>query len=93
VAARIDKAMSIVKRDLPDVAYLALTADHSTPCCVKDHTGDPVPLVIYGKGVRTDRVRTFDEIACAEGGLGRLRGVDLLPVLMDLAGRAEKFGA
>jgi 2,3-bisphosphoglycerate-independent phosphoglycerate mutase len=93
VAARIDKAMSIVKRDLPDVAYLALTADHSTPCCVKDHTGDPVPLVIYGKGVRTDRVRTFDEIACAEGGLGRLRGVDLLPVLMDLTGRAEKFGA
>ncbi|MBM4250292.1 MAG: 2,3-bisphosphoglycerate-independent phosphoglycerate mutase [Euryarchaeota archaeon] len=93
VAKRIDRAMSLVKKALPEGAILALTSDHSTPCCVKDHTGDPVPLVIYGKGVRADRVRTFDEIACAEGGLGRLRGVDLLPVLMDLAGRAEKFGA
>jgi 2,3-bisphosphoglycerate-independent phosphoglycerate mutase len=93
VAARIDKAMSVVKKGLPEGAFFALTADHSTPCCVKDHTGDPVPLVIYGSGVRTDSVRTFDEIACAEGGLGRLRGVDLLPVLMDLAGRTEKFGA
>jgi 2,3-bisphosphoglycerate-independent phosphoglycerate mutase len=93
VVRRIDKAMSIVKKGLPEGAFLALTADHSTPCCVKDHTGDPVPLVIYGKGVRADTVRTFDEIACAEGGLGRLKGVDLLPILMDLAGRSEKFGA
>jgi 2,3-bisphosphoglycerate-independent phosphoglycerate mutase len=93
VVRRLDKAMSIIRKGLPEGAFFALTADHSTPCCVKDHTGDPVPLVIYGKGVRADRVRTFDEIACAEGGLGRLRGVDLLPVLLDLSGRAEKFGA
>ena len=93
IVQRIDKAMALVRKGLPEGAFLALTADHSTPCCVKDHTGDPVPLVIYGKGVRADRVRTFDEIACAEGGLGRLRGVDLLPVLLDLSGRAEKFGA
>lgn len=93
VTQRIDRAMSLVKKDLPEDAFLALTADHSTPCCVKDHTGDPVPLVIYGNGVRADRVRTFDEVACAEGGLGRLRGVDLLQVLLDLSGRAEKFGA
>ncbi len=93
IVQRIDKAMSLVRKGLPEGAFLALTADHSTPCCVKDHTGDPVPLVIYGKGVRADRVRTFDEIACSEGGLGRLRGVDLLPMLLDLSGRAEKFGA
>jgi 2,3-bisphosphoglycerate-independent phosphoglycerate mutase len=93
VVRRLDAAMAIVKKALPEGAFLALTADHSTPCCVKDHTGDPVPLVIYGKGVRADRVRTFDEIACARGGLGRLRGVDLLPILLDLSGRAEKFGA
>ena len=93
IVGRIDKAMSLVRKGLPEGAFLALTADHSTPCCVKDHTGDPVPLVIYGKGVRPDKVRTFDEIACAGGGLGRLRGVDLLPILLDLAGRSEKFGA
>jgi 2,3-bisphosphoglycerate-independent phosphoglycerate mutase len=93
VVHRIDNAMSLVRKGLPEDAFLALTADHSTPCCVKDHTGDPVPLVIYGMGVRADGTRTFDEIACAEGGLGRLRGVELLPILLDLAGRSEKFGA
>ena len=93
VVGRLDKAMAIIKKDLPEDTFFALTADHSTPCCVKDHTGDPVPLVIYGKGVRADKVRTFDEIACAEGGLGRLRGTDLLQLLLDLSGRTEKFGA
>jgi 2,3-bisphosphoglycerate-independent phosphoglycerate mutase len=93
VVERLDNAMAIIRKGLPEDAFFALTADHSTPCCVKDHTGDPVPLVIYGKGVRPDSAKTFDEIACAEGGLGRLKGLDLLPVLLDLAGRSEKFGA
>ena len=93
VVRRLDTAMAIIKKGLPEDAFFALTADHSTPCCVKDHTGDPVPLVIYGKGVRSDSAKTFDEIACAEGGLGRLKGLDLLPILLDLAGRTEKFGA
>jgi 2,3-bisphosphoglycerate-independent phosphoglycerate mutase len=93
VVLRIDRAFSILKKDLPSNVYLALTADHSTPVSVKDHTGDPVPLLLYGKGVRPDSVKSFDEVACAEGGLGRLRGFDLLPMMLDLAGRTEKFGA
>jgi 2,3-bisphosphoglycerate-independent phosphoglycerate mutase len=93
VAGRIDKALGLLRKDLPEDAHFALTADHSTPCCAKDHTGDPVPLAIYGRHVRTDGVQTFGERACAGGGLGRLRGTDLLQVMLDLAGRSEKFGA
>jgi 2,3-bisphosphoglycerate-independent phosphoglycerate mutase len=40
-----------------------------------------------------DTNASFDEESCAHGGLGRLRGKDLLPILIDKAGRSEKFGA
>ena len=93
VVTRIDRAMGLLWKDFPEDAHFALTADHSTPVCAKDHTGDPVPLAIFGKCVRTDGVGTFDEIACAGGGLGRLRGTDLLQMMLDLTGRTEKFGA
>lgn len=93
VASRIDSAMARVRRGLPPETVVAVTSDHSTPVSVRDHSADPVPLLIHGPGVRRDSVRAFDEVSCARGGLGRLLGKDLLPILLDLAGRAEKFGA
>lgn len=72
---------------------VAVTADHSTPCQLKAHSGDPVPLLLYGKGVRRDCTRKFGERDCAVGGLGRLRGLDLMPELMNISGRAEIYGA
>lgn len=71
---------------------IAVTADHTTPVSVREHTGDPVPLAITGPGVRVDPVESFSEIDCAKGDLGRIRGLDLTPILMDLIGKAKKFG-
>lgn len=88
-----DKMFSYFSDELPEDVVLALTSDHSTPCALGNHSGDPVPLLIYGPNIRKDGVRAFDEISAAEGGLGRLRGKELLPVLLDLADRSEKFGA
>lgn len=87
---RASKAME--RLDLGQGTLVAVTGDHSTPCKLGDHTGDPVPLLIHGVPVRPDGVRRFDELSCAAGGLGRIRGVDLMPILLDLAGRNEKFG-
>ncbi|WP_048149788.1 2,3-bisphosphoglycerate-independent phosphoglycerate mutase [Palaeococcus ferrophilus] len=72
---------------------ILLTGDHSTPIEVKNHSGDPVPVVIAGGGVRTDDVEAIGERPCAKGGLGRVRGKYLVPIMMDLMGRAEKYGA
>ncbi|HNS82878.1 MAG TPA: 2,3-bisphosphoglycerate-independent phosphoglycerate mutase [Methanolinea sp.] len=72
---------------------VAICADHSTPCSVKDHSADPVPLVICGEGVRVDRVTHFDEVSCAEGGLHRITGASLMPILLDLLNRSPKYGA
>ena len=63
---------------------VAVTADHSTSCVRKAHTADPVPLVVAGGAVRPDGSTPFGERACAEGSLGLLRGVEILPRLVDL---------
>ena len=77
---------------LEDV-YIYLTADHSTPISVKNHSGDPVPVIIRGPEVRTDDVTEFSERACAKGGLNRIRGADVMNIMMDLMNYAHKFGA
>lgn len=73
--------------------YLVLLSDHTTASSCGDHTGDPVPVLIAGPEVRGDGVRVFDERSAAGGGLGRLRGRDLIPILLDLLNKSEKFGA
>jgi 2,3-bisphosphoglycerate-independent phosphoglycerate mutase len=72
---------------------IVVCADHSTPCSVKDHSADPVPVVIRGPGVRIDRTNRFDEVSCAEGGLHRIRGCDLMPIALDLINKSHKYGA
>ena len=77
---------------LPD-CIIVICADHSTPCTIKDHSADPVPILIHGDGVRVDDVEKFDEYACAYGGLNRICGASLLPTALDLINKAHKFGA
>jgi 2,3-bisphosphoglycerate-independent phosphoglycerate mutase len=72
---------------------IIVCADHSTPCTIKDHSADPVPVIIRGEGVRMDDVVRFDEYVCAKGGLGRITGAALLPTALDLINQAHKFGA
>jgi 2,3-bisphosphoglycerate-independent phosphoglycerate mutase len=73
--------------------YLAVTTDHTTSCITRNHEGDPVPVAITGPQVRRDGVEEFDERTCSKGGLNRIRGMDLMPILMNLIGKAKKFGA
>jgi 2,3-bisphosphoglycerate-independent phosphoglycerate mutase len=72
---------------------IIICADHSTPCTIKDHSADPVPVIIRGDGVRTDDVVRFDEYSCAKGGLSRIHGCDLMPTALDLINKAHKYGA
>ncbi len=90
---RVDAAIELLLDGFPAGGHLALLADHATPVAVRDHSGDAVPVVFWGPGVRPDAVKTFGERPAATGGAGRLRGRDVLPILLNLAGRAEKFGA
>ncbi len=92
VIERIDQMMGHLKTNLGPDVIVALTADHSTPVAVKDHSGDPVPVTVFGEGIRVDEIPHFDERSAARGALGRIRGQDLMPILMNQSNRTEKFG-
>jgi 2,3-bisphosphoglycerate-independent phosphoglycerate mutase len=93
VVESIDMMLGILLKDMKEDVVVALTCDHSTPVVVKEHSADPVPITISGGGARVDGVREFDEISCASGALGRMRGMDLMPTMLGMADRARKFGA
>jgi 2,3-bisphosphoglycerate-independent phosphoglycerate mutase len=77
-----------------DRAVVCLTGDHATPASPDViHSGDPVPLLVAGPGVRADSVERFGELDCAAGILGQLRGPDLLPVLLNAADRPLFLGS
>jgi len=88
---KIDQAANILL-DLPHTLLVA-TGDHSTPCALKKHSADPVPLMMVGDGaVRTDHVKEFGERACATGGLGRLTGLMIMPEIINLLGLSPLIG-
>ncbi|RLF10912.1 MAG: phosphoglycerate mutase [Thermoprotei archaeon] len=81
----IDKYFfSIVVEELDtSEVVLAVTADHSTPCTLKAHSDDPVPILVVGGGVEPDDVEAFDEDSCRRGALGVMRGVEIMPKLVE----------
>lgn len=89
---KVDRVVMSELKKLEDV-YIFLTADHSTPISVLNHSGDPVPVIITGPEVRVDDVCEYSEVAVAKGGLCRIRGSDVMNIMMDLMNYAHKFGA
>ncbi|GED66750.1 phosphoglycerate mutase [Brevibacillus reuszeri] len=87
-----DQMVGMIAQQLPDDVYLALAADHSTPCEVGEHTGDPVPVLIYGPSIRKDRIMQYNELDCAHGGLGHLSGSDFVRTLHGFMGLVKKQG-
>lgn len=87
IIALIDRAFFgelLPRLDLRDV-LVAVTADHATPCGLKTHSDDPVPLLVSGAGIKPDTTRRYSEREAAGGDLGVLAGVDIMPLLTGLA--------
>jgi 2,3-bisphosphoglycerate-independent phosphoglycerate mutase len=62
---------------------ICVTADHSTPCKLKGHSDDPVPILLSGDKVKGDKVQRFSEKECRKGSLGILvHGTELMPKLI-----------
>ncbi|MBS3107366.1 hypothetical protein J4468_00460 [Candidatus Woesearchaeota archaeon] len=56
---------------------LIVTSDHSTPCRLKMHSADPVPLLIYDSSEKIKGTK-FDEVSCRKGSVGLIYGKDVL---------------
>lgn len=56
---------------------IVVTGDHSTPCKLKAHSADPVPVLFYNCG-QVPVAKKFCEKECRKGELGRIIGSELL---------------
>ena len=64
---------------------IAVTADHSTPCIMKAHSDDPVPLIIATDGITPDGISDYSEKSTRSGSLGEIKGTDIMPLLVKTA--------
>lgn len=94
VIEEVDKMMEYILNNInKEEIYIVVTGDHSSPIEVKDHSADPIPIIIWGKGVRHDEVDKFDEFSTYKGGLCWIKGKYVMPILLDLLNKSEKYGA
>ena len=62
---------AIVQMDEP--VCVAVLPDHPTPVELRIHVSEPVPFIIYHKGIEPDEVQYYDEVSCVNGSYGLLR--------------------
>lgn len=61
---------------------IAVLPDHPTPVELRIHVNEPVPFLIWHKGIEADDVTTYDEVACVRGGYGLLKLQEFINTLM-----------
>ena len=93
IIEKIDQMVAQIVEAVGDQLIIAVTGDHSTPVTFGDHTGEPCPILFWGPPVRRDLVTSFGETAATQGGVGRIRGMDIMQILTSYMGIQEKFGA
>lgn len=91
IIEQVDKALAELMSLQPEV--IVVTGDHSTPALLRGHSWHPVPVLLYSKWCRPDRVSEFSESACISGGLGRFPAKQIMPLAMANALKLTKFGA
>ena len=63
---------------------IAVLPDHPTPVEIRTHVSEPVPFLIYYKGIEPDDVNQYDELSCVSGGFGLLRLQEFMQTFMTL---------
>ncbi len=64
-----------------DYAVL-ICPDHPTPICIKTHTSDPVPFIIYDSRKQVEGIERYDEAHAEKTGLFVSSGVRLMQKLL-----------
>ncbi len=75
----IDRDFFVEVADKVGDTKLGVSCDHATPCSIKMHSADPVPLMVSTNS-RGDSLR-FTEWNARKGSLGRMMGRDVLGMM------------
>ena len=95
VIESLDRALSYVIDEIitDDDVLCIVTSDHSTASAGSMiHSGETVPLTMVGKYTRRDDVSAFNEVSCAKGGLGLIRGKELMYLILNFLDRGKLWG-
>ena len=69
-------------KDWQDDVCIAVLPDHLTPVEMRIHVGQPVPFLIWHRGIEPDDVQQYDEVSCVNGSYGLLRLQEFMQALM-----------
>ena len=72
----------IMQMDEP--VCLAVLPDHLTPVEMRIHVGQPVPFLIWHRGIVADEVEQYDEVSCVSGSYGLLKLGEFMNEFMKL---------
>jgi 2,3-bisphosphoglycerate-independent phosphoglycerate mutase len=64
---------------------IAVLPDHLTPVEMRIHVGQPVPFLIWHRGIDPDNVRQYDEVSCVNGSYGLLKLDEFMHALMSIS--------
>ncbi len=63
---------------------IAVLPDHPTPVEIRTHVKEPVPFLIWYRGIEPDNVQTYDEVSCVEGAYGMLHLNEFMETFMSI---------
>lgn len=63
---------------------IAVLPDHPTPVEMRIHLAEPVPFLIWHKGIAADSVESFDEESCVQGVHGLLKPGEFMQRFMEI---------
>lgn len=61
---------------------IAVMPDHPTPVEIRTHVNEPVPFLIWHRGIKPDNVTAYDEVSCVNGSYGLLHLHEFMDAFM-----------
>lgn len=78
----IDKYfLSNLIKDIEEEDLVIVTCDHATPCELKIHSADKIPVLISGRNIQKDGSTKFDEENASKGKLSIKKAIDIFPYI------------
>ena len=81
---RLIKPIFEATEKMDEPVCIAILPDHPTPVEQRIHVNEPVPFLIYYKGIEPDAVEHYDEESCVTGGYGLLKLNEFMQTFMSL---------
>jgi len=81
---RIDTALGYLLQEAGEDTVICATSDYTRSTTSGNITGDASPIMFFSRSnPRRDDVKEFDELSCVGGHIGRIRGKDVIPILLN----------